>query len=112
MGKLSSLTPEEERKLRRDSSAESQVDAQWMLIAEFGSYYGLDGIKMILGRDEITIQEFEVLIVANRKLWDKKMLDVAEATLASAAAAQAGKKAGSVFSKLVSRFIKGMKVKE
>lgn len=111
MARLAELTKEEKAKLGKVLQTNSNVDPEWMIIAEFGGYFGYDGIRAIMN-NEIDLDVVEVLVESKRKIWDKQMLDIAEATLASAAAAQSGKKAGSVFQSLTKRFIKGMKVKE
>lgn len=111
MARLAELTQEEKARLGKVLNTNSNVDPEWLIIAEFGGYYGYDGILAIIN-NEIDRDVVEVLVEAQRKIWDKRMLDVAEATLASAAAAQSGKKAGSVFQQLTRRFTRGMKVKE
>jgi hypothetical protein len=111
MARLAELTKEEKAKLGKELYTNSNVDPEWMFIAEFGGYFGYAGIEALL-KNEITLVRAEVLVEAQRKIWHRRMLDIAEATLASAAAAQAGKKAGSVFSALTRRFIKGMRVKQ
>jgi len=111
MARLANLTQEEKDKLNQVLNTNSNVDQEWMIISEFGGYFGYAAIEAVM-ENRIDRDVVEVLVEAQRKIWDKKMLDVAEATLASAAAAQAGKKAGSVFQKLTRRFTRGMKVKE
>jgi hypothetical protein len=111
MARLAELSKEEKAKVGKELYTNSNVDPEWMFIAEFGGYFGYSGVEALL-QNKITLPEAEVLIDGQRKIWDKRMYDIAEATFASSAASQSGKKAGSVFQQMTRRFIKGMRVKE
>lgn len=104
------LSDQELDKLAKFKQARTSipVDKEWLEIAEFGYYYGFTGIQTILN-DEIDIDTVQMLLAASRKVWAGQALDIAQATFAATASAQA-KKPSTAFKKSVKGFIDRMKV--
>ena len=76
-------------------------------MAEFGNYFGYEGIRAILN-NEITLSQAEQLIQGSRKLWAGRVADHAEAAFAGAASAQS-KKPAVTFRKMLKSFRKAAK---
>lgn len=93
------LTPEEQAKvdkLRRRREA-LNIDPEWQFLAEFGYYYGYEGIRAIRN-NEIPLEEAQALLLAAHKRWNRKVIDIANATYVASAAAQS-KKGKSIMKK-------------
>jgi len=64
-----STSPELQKKLeeRAKKRLQSQLEAEWVAIAEFGLYFGWEAIMAVLS-DEISIELMETLLTSARKI--------------------------------------------
>lgn len=83
------LTPEEEAKVARmKQRAEGvKVDSEWLFIAEFGYYYGWEGVQAIL-KNEISFAEANMLLQGAIKVWYGKLVQMGRVTYTANAASQ------------------------
>lgn len=77
------MTPEEQKKMldrfkertgQKEDSEGVKVNPQIYLVAEFGYYYGWQGIKAVREND-ITFDEMFALLEGARKVWYKKITE-------------------------------------
>jgi hypothetical protein len=99
------LSPEELEKVQRarakmEDRKATPVDAEWKLIAEFGTYYGWAGVEAILN-NEISIDVFTQLLKGGREVWNDQLHDRSKAHFRATAAATSADKV-KVFNKLAS----------
>lgn len=85
----------------------TKVNAPWLYLAEFGYYYGWQGIEAIRN-NEITKAEADKLLSGARKVWSMKVYDYATANLIGSASANS-KKPSQTFKKLTQDLIKNTK---
>lgn len=78
------------------------------VVAEFGYYFGYDGIRAIKN-NEISLEEVHILLAAARKVWYSKVVDQSHGGLVAGIAA-GSKNPSSSFNKNMQVFIKKMKV--
>lgn len=78
-------------------------------LAEFGYFFGWDGIKAIHD-NEISMPDAELLLKAEKKVWYSRLYDMAHVNLVAFNAAQA-ENPGEAFKKGMSNVTKLMKVK-
>lgn len=80
---LDMMTPEEQKKMldrfkertgQKEDSEGVKVNPQIYLVAEFGYYYGWQGIKAVR-ENEITFDEMFALLEGARKVWYKKITE-------------------------------------
>jgi hypothetical protein len=93
---------------KRAEAGKVELDNEWMFIAEFGYYFGYEGIRAILD-NEIDLSTAKYLLDAARKVWFSKAADMAHGSFIAAAAAQS-KKPAAAFKKGIASFIKAMRV--
>lgn len=92
------------------SGSASNVDQEWMLLAEFGKAYGWPAYKE--ARDDVIgLQEMATLIEAHRKIEALNMYKMAQAVLIGQGAAQS-KSPSKTFKSLTKEIIKQTKVQE
>lgn len=106
MPKQLPFSPEEKAKVqankeRREATA---VDKEWMFIAEFGRYFGYDGVKAILN-NEIDLGTATMLLNGARKSYYSDVIDTGIAQY-SALVASKSKTAGSTFKKGMGHYYK------
>lgn len=99
--RLLELSPEDLAKVAsaRGSREKQEVDPEWLLIAEFGHFYGWGGVQAIL-QNEITGEEMIQLLSASRKLKAKDMSNAATANFIANISADS-KTPGQNFKKLI-----------
>jgi hypothetical protein len=104
--KVLEITPEDLAKVyrARNRSEKSKVNSSWLLMAEFGYYFGWQGIQSIRN-NEITLDEAEMLIIGARKIWRGQVYDHSSAVLIGSSSASS-KKPGQTFKKLTRELIK------
>lgn len=95
-------------KRRKAIDAKSKVSQSWLFLAEFGYYFGWEGIQAVRNDKDFTMEEAEMLIRGARKVWSSKVYDYASAAFIGAASANA-KKPSQVFKKATSDIIKSAK---
>lgn len=78
------------QRARAKSELKTKVNDTWLFIAEFGTYYGWDGVKAIRN-NEISMEEVEVLMMGARKVWNGKLYDHMTAAFVGAGSAQSKK---------------------
>lgn len=105
------LTPEDLAKVRRaklkaDKLAISPEEA---FVAEFGYYFGWEGVLAIENND-IDIKTASKLLRGAQKVWYGKLIEQAYITYTANAAAQSGKKAKQVMRSGLKDFMKEAKV--
>lgn len=108
---LNNISPEDQAKiagLQGDSGI--AVDAEWMLLAEFGMMYGWEAYKEAKD-DKISLPEMLTLITAGRKVIAGYNYNDATAAFIGSVAA-GSKKPGETFKKLTKDMIKAAKVDE
>lgn len=113
------MTPEDwekvkERYRRRvQSGLETKVSPEIYLTAEFGYYFGWEGIQAIL-KNEITMEVAYALLEGARKVWYHKLTEQASAnrTSINSAMAQTKAKASKAFEDGMRPFTEGAKIDE
>lgn len=95
-------------KKREEELKYDNVTPELYVVAEFGYYFGYEGIRAIKAQ-EISLDEVYVLLAAARKVWYSKVVDTSHATVVAQVAAQS-KNIASSFAKGMSTFFKKMKV--
>lgn len=88
----------------RAKNEATKVDENWLFIAEFGFYYGWDGIQAILN-NEITMDVANTLLAGARKVWSGRLYDHSMASFIGASSAQA-KKPNQIFKKATRDIVK------
>lgn len=72
------LSEEEVAKVKatraRHKAQNPKITPEAMKIAEFGYYYGFEGVRAILS-NEITLSQVNTLLLAARKVWASQLLD-------------------------------------
>ena len=94
---------------RRVSKSLQEINPEIYLVAEFGYYFGYDGIRAIKN-NEITLDEVRALIIGARKVWYSRVVDSATGSLAATGAVNS-KKPAETFGKIIKPYTEGMKVK-
>lgn len=94
---------------RRLREPRVKVNDTWLFIAEFGYYFGWEGIKALRFDKSFSMDEAEMLLKGARKVWASKVYDSATASFIGSASAQA-KKPVQAFKKATSDIIKQTKV--
>lgn len=84
-----------ERTARREAEY-NKISSEVYIVAEFGFFYGWEGIQAIR-RNEISLQEAYVLLEAARKVYYKQLLDQGRMTTTAVAANLAGKQGNRVY---------------
>jgi len=84
------------------------VSPEIYVVAEFGYYFGYDGIRAIKN-NEITLDEVYILLAAARKVWYSKVVDTSHGAVVANVAAKS-KSPSNTFSKGMSTFVNKMKV--
>lgn len=77
------------RRMERSDKFDNRIPNEVYIVAEFGYYFGWEGIRAIRN-DEITLAEANALLEGARKVWYAKLVEQARAGQIST---------GSVFSK-------------
>lgn len=95
-------------KKRNAQVAYHSISPEMYITAEFGYYFGYDGIRAIKN-NEITLDEVHVLLASARKVWYSKVVDSSHGVVVANVAAQS-KNVSSTFSKGMNTFVKKMKV--
>lgn len=70
----------------------TKVTPEWQFIAEFGYFFGWEGVAAIMA-NQIDFDQAQQLIQGARKVWYTKVIDQAVATQAAVASAQSKKPA-------------------
>ena len=106
---LSDIPEEELAKVDRlkNGSKSPKVDPEWMIISEFGYYFGYPGVKAILS-NEITTAEMMQLILGSRKLYNIMILDHANAARAAEASLKT-KNPNKTYKEMLKEYIAGAK---
>lgn len=75
------LTPEEVAKVERAKAVHegNRIEPEEMLVAEFGYYYGWEGVEAIL-TNRISTSTMMKLLKGARKVWYSKLIDSSIAT--------------------------------
>lgn len=104
------FTPEElaKAKAAKAKAQELKVEPEYFIMAEFGYYFGYDGIRAIVN-NELELAQVNQLSMASRKIWRRQQADIAEAMFIAAASAKA-KKPSTAFKKAVSFIRKAAKI--
>lgn len=81
------LTEEQLEKVARRKAQEeaSKVSPEWRLLAEFGYYFGWEGIQAVRN-NEIDLETFNNLLGGARKAWASQVVDLATMTYTSVGA--------------------------
>lgn len=100
------LTQDELNKVAatRAKNESTKVDENWLFIAEFGYYYGWQGVKAILD-NEITMDVANILLAGARKVWAGHLYDHASAAFIGSISAQS-KKPNQTFAKATKNLIR------
>ena len=103
------LTPEELEKVSKAKARHkgAEVDSNWLFVAEFGYYYGWQGVQAILN-NEITMDQANVLMQGAIKVWYGKLVQQAETTHIAMVASRS-KKGKEILKKGLENFRKNMK---
>lgn len=80
---LDMMTPEHrgqaiarfKKRMQKREREENRVTSEIYLIAEFGYYYGWEGVRAIRN-NEITLKEVFVLLEGARKVWYSKQVEI------------------------------------
>lgn len=109
--KVLKLTPEEAAKVARTRKRHEKrsIDPEDLFIAEFGYYFGWEGIQAIRIDRTLSLADAKALLDGARKVWYQKIIDTAVATYTANAASQS-KKPKSVLNKGLAGFIKEAKL--
>lgn len=96
------VSPEDLVKVRRARARneKTKINSSWLFLAEFGYYFGYEGIKAIKDND-LTMEEADMLLGGARKVWSGQLYDNASATLIATASAHS-KKPSATFKKATS----------
>lgn len=111
---LDLMTPSDRQKSLDNAKRRNQeikyhnVTPEMYAIAEFGYYFGYEGIRAIKN-NEISLDEVYVLLAGAQKVWYSKVVDTSHGSLVANVSAKS-KSAGGTFSKGMSGFINKMKV--
>ena len=113
------MTPEDWEKAKEryrqrvQSGLDTRVSPEVYLTAEFGYYFGWDGIKAILN-NEISMEVAFVLLEGARKVWYHKLVEQASAnrTSINSAMAQSKAKSTKAFDDGMRPFTEGAKINE
>lgn len=108
--KVLQLTPEQAQKIARAKlrRVKTILDPEWFFVAEFGHYFGWDGVQSILD-DEIDLETANLLLTGARKVRYQHLVDDAVATQVAIASANS-KKPKQTFNKGMSEFVKAGKI--
>lgn len=103
------LSPEDLEKVNRNRAKREavQVDEEQLLIAEFGTLYGYEGIRAILN-NEIDSDTVIWLLLAGRKMEHMAQFKRSQAAFIGAAASKA-KKPSQAFKKATEKLLKNAK---
>lgn len=112
MKKYLPLSEAELKKLAdfKSQSADIKVEPEWLEIAEFGGYFGYDGIQAILN-NEIEIEVVRMLLAAQRKVWASQLVDRANVAFIASVSAQS-KRPTNTFKKAMKNIIARTKVEK
>ncbi|WP_439946512.1 hypothetical protein [Streptomyces sp. BBFR109] len=107
------LSPEDLEKIRQakeraEGNTKSDVDPEWLAIAEFGTYYGWSAVEAVLS-NSIDPDTFTVLLHAGRKVWYGKVVDLANVDFIASVSAASAKPAAN-FQKLIKNYQKQAEV--
>jgi hypothetical protein len=91
----------------RQRHEKTKVNDSWLFLAEFGYYFGWDGIQAIR-TDSICIEEAEALLIGARKVWNGKVYDQASASFIGSVSAQS-KRPAQTFKKITTGLLKSTK---
>jgi hypothetical protein len=110
MNKRLELTEEELAKVarRKRQDEKTKVSPEELFIAEFGLYFGWDGMNALMN-NTIDMQTANTLVAGARKVWSRNMIDVTMAVFWGNASVNAGKKANQTLTKGLKTFIKESK---
>lgn len=105
------LTPEQAEKVaaKKARHRKATIDPEWYFVAEFGSYFGWQGVMAIL-KDEIDIDAANLLLLGARKVRYNHLIDDALSTQVAVSSANSGKGATKVFNKGMASFMKEAKI--
>lgn len=90
---------------RKAIADKGKVSQSWLFLAEFGYYFGWEGIQAIRNDKDFTMDEAVMLVRGARKVWASKVYDSATASFIGAASAQA-KKPVQAFKKATADIVK------
>lgn len=101
------LTPQQAAKVaaKKKRHENIKIDSEWFFIAEFGYYYGWEGIAAILN-NEIELDTANLLLLGARKVRYKNLVDTTVSMQVGVASAMS-KKPKEVFKKGTASFVKG-----
>lgn len=88
----------------RAKNEATKVDENWLFIAEFGFYFGWDGVRAILN-NEITMDVANILLTGARKVWSGHLYDHATASFIGSISSQT-KKPSQTFKKATRDMLK------
>jgi hypothetical protein len=94
---------------QRDQSSNSKISPEWMLIAEFGYYFGWQAVKELRAGTDLTMDEVNILIIGARKVWTRQALDMAQGSFIGSTAARSKTPTAS-FKKAIKGYEKAMRV--
>lgn len=93
---------------RKAKEAKSKINEEWLFMAEFGYYFGWEGIKAIREDEYFTRDEADMLLKGARKVWNAKVYDHAWASLVGTASANS-KNPSKEFKKSTTELVKNTK---
>lgn len=106
------LTPQQLAKVAaskaRHEGSSLKIDGEDMFVAEFGYYYGWNGVMAILN-NHISYKDAVTLLVGARKVWAGKVIDSAVATAVGEAMSKS-KNPGETLRKGMKSYLKEAKV--
>lgn len=109
MNKRLELSPEDLAKVQRARARDNKIkiSSTWLYLAEFGYYFGWQGVQAIRN-NELTIEEADMLLVGARKIWRGHTYDNASAVFIGAGSANS-KKPKQTFVKATRELLKSTK---
>lgn len=104
------ISPEDLAKVqrRKQIEADGKVNDVWLFLAEFGYYFGWEGIKAVREDKNFTMDEAVKLIKGARKVWSAKVYDHATASFIGSVSGQS-KKPSQTFKKATTDLVKNSK---
>jgi hypothetical protein len=92
----------------RSRNESTKVEQEWLFVAEFGLYFGWQGVEAVMNDNDLTPEKMNKLLAAARKVQAGHLYDQASVTFYGALSAQS-KKPGLTFKKLTKDMLKQSK---
>lgn len=103
------FTPEETKRVleskQRSEAHKIKVTPEDMLLAELGMNYGFEAM-LAANENRMDRATADKLVEASKRLWNRRMTDLASVIYIATGAANSGKKGGQVLNKGMQDFIK------